>query len=61
MFIWITGDEFFVPVRQGIADAAEEFNTTSQLLGPVEADQAETISDIESYLTRQPDGCDQPR
>jgi simple sugar transport system substrate-binding protein len=56
VFIWITGDEFFVPVRQGIADAAEEFGTTSQLLGPVEADQAQMISDIESYLSRQPDG-----
>jgi simple sugar transport system substrate-binding protein len=56
VFIWITGDEFFVPVREGIAAAASELNTTSQLLGPVEANQAQMISDIQSYLTRQPDG-----
>lgn len=56
VFIWITGDEFFVPVREGIAAAAGEFNTTSQLLGPVEANQPQMISDIQSYLTRQPDG-----
>ena len=56
VFIWITGDEFFVPVRTGIAAAAAEFNTTSQLLGPVQADQPQMISDIQSYLTRQPDG-----
>jgi simple sugar transport system substrate-binding protein len=56
VFIWITGDEFFVPVRAGIAAAATEFNTTSQLLGPVEADQPQMISDIQSYLSRNPDG-----
>jgi len=56
VFIWITGDEFFVPVRQGITDAAKEYNTTSQLLGPVQADQPQMISDIQSYLSRNPDG-----
>src|SRR5690606_32969631 len=44
VFIWITGDEFFVPVRAGIEDAAEDLGVTSQLLGPVEANQPQMIS-----------------
>ncbi|HZQ81012.1 MAG TPA: substrate-binding domain-containing protein [Gaiellaceae bacterium] len=56
VFTWIQGDAFFVPVRKGIADAAKQLHTTSQLIGPVGAGQPQEISDIQSYLGRKPDG-----
>jgi len=56
IFTWITGDEFFVPVRRGIADAAARFHTKSTLIGPVDSNQPEEISDIGSYMARKPAG-----
>ncbi|MDQ3691007.1 MAG: substrate-binding domain-containing protein [Chloroflexota bacterium] len=56
VFSWVTGNIFFNPIRQGVEDAAEEFGTTSQLLGPADPDQPQMIADIESYLSRNPDG-----
>lgn len=56
IFTWITGDEFFVPVEKGIAAAAAKFHTKSSLIGPVDSNQPEEISDINSYMARQPVG-----
>jgi len=56
IFSWITGDEFFVPVNKGIAAAAAHFHTKSTLIGPVNSNQPEEISDIGSYMARKPAG-----
>jgi simple sugar transport system substrate-binding protein len=56
IFTWISGDEFFVPVKKGIAAAEAKFHTKSSLIGPVNSNQPEEISDINSYLARKPAG-----
>lgn len=56
VFTWVSGDEFFVPVRQGIEDAAKDLGTTSSLIGPVEPDQPKMINDITTYQARNPAG-----
>jgi simple sugar transport system substrate-binding protein len=56
VFSFVTGDEFFVPVRRGIADAGKKLHVKSGLFGPVGVDQPKMLADIESYLARKPDG-----
>ena len=56
VFAFTTGSEFYGPVRASTKDALAKLNVSSQLLGPVEASAPTVINDIESYLSRQPDG-----
>lgn len=56
VFTWVSGDEFFVPVRRGIADAAKDLGVNSSLIGPVEANQPQMINDITTYRSRNPAG-----
>jgi simple sugar transport system substrate-binding protein len=56
VFSFVTGDEFFVPVRTGIADAGKKLHVKTGLFGPVGVDQPKMLADIESYLARKPDG-----
>jgi simple sugar transport system substrate-binding protein/ribose transport system substrate-binding protein len=55
VFTWIQGDDFFTPVKKGIAAAAAKYHTTSTLIGPLASNQPEEIADIQSYLIRKPD------
>jgi ribose transport system substrate-binding protein len=56
VFSYLTNNIFFDPIRKGIEAAAKDLKTTSQLLGPADPNQPEMINQINSYLSRNPDG-----